>query len=189
MGKRPIAAGKSSYDLIDTTEFFKTIDLKAGMSVLDVACGVGNYSFDMARTIGETGIIYAVDLWEEGVTALKLRAASHGLANISAMVCDVSQKIPVDDQGVDFCLMATVLHDLIADITDRRALNEVKRILKPNGTLAVVEFKKMKGPPGPPEKVRLSPEDLDGILTPLGFKCKDTIDLGPSTYLSLYIRS
>ncbi len=186
MGKRPIAAGKSSYDLIDTTEFFRAIDLREGMSVLDVACGKGNYAFDMARTIGEKGLVYAVDLWEEGITSLKLRAASHDLFNIEAIVCDVSQKIPVKDNRADLCLMATVLHDLISDNTEKGTLGEVLRILKPGGTLAVVEFKKIPGPPGPPEKIRLSPEDLEEILAPFGLKCADTIDLGSFTYLSMF---
>jgi len=50
----------------------------------------------------------------------------------------------------------------------------------------VVEFKKMPGPPGPPEKVRLSPEELLQVLAPLGFQCSETVDLGTVTYLSLF---
>jgi ubiquinone/menaquinone biosynthesis C-methylase UbiE len=82
--------------------------------------------------------------------------------------------------------MATVLHDLIEDGTHHGTLNEIVRVLKPAGQLAVVEFKKMPGPPGPPEKVRLSPEELHDVLAPLGFECRDTVDLGTVTYLSLF---
>jgi ubiquinone/menaquinone biosynthesis C-methylase UbiE len=82
--------------------------------------------------------------------------------------------------------MATVLHDLVEDGTHHGALKEIVRVLKPAGLLAVVEFKKMPGPPGPPEKVRLSPEELLQILVPLGFQYRDTADLGTATYLSLF---
>ena len=68
-------------------------------------------------------------------------------------------------------------------------LDEVKRVMKPGGRLAVVEFKKIPGPPGPPEKVRLSPEDLDRVLSPIGFECYNTVELGPETYLSLFMRT
>jgi ubiquinone/menaquinone biosynthesis C-methylase UbiE len=115
-----------------------------------------------------------------------LKAGSLDLSNIEASVADVGKKIPLDDNSVDICLMATVLHDLIADNTHAGTLKEVGRVLTPSGRLAVVEFKKMPGPPGPPEKVRLSPEALDQVLTPWGFQCRHTVELGAVTYLSIF---
>lgn len=186
MAHKPIAAGKSSFDLIDFATFLSTVDLNGKIVFLDVACGIGNYAIEIARQIQETGIVHAFDLWEEGIAKLKLKAGSLGLENIDAAVCDVSRKIPLGDHSVDICLMATVLHDLIEDGTHHATLKEIARVLKPAGQLAVVEFKKMPGPPGPPEKVRLSPEVLLRVLEPLGFECRDTIDLGAVTYLSLF---
>ena len=186
MAHKPIAAGKSSFDLIDFTAFLSALDLGKETVFLDVACGIGNYAIEMARQMRETGTVHALDLWEEGIAKLRLKAGSLGLDNIDAAVCDVSRKIPLTDHSVDICLMATVLHDLIEDGTHPGALKEVLRVLKPAGQLAVVEFKKMPGPPGPPEKVRLSPEELARVLAPLGFQCRDTVDLGAVTYLSLF---
>ncbi len=186
MSPKPIAAGKSSFDLIDFATFLSAVDLRGEIVFLDVACGIGNYAIEVARQIREMGTVHALDLWEEGITKLRLKAGSLGLENIDAVVCDVSKKIPLDDHSVDICLMATVLHDLVEDGTHHGALKEIVRVLKPTGLLAVVEFKKMPGPPGPPEKVRLSPEELLQILEPPGFQCRDTVDLGAVTYLSLF---
>jgi ubiquinone/menaquinone biosynthesis C-methylase UbiE len=186
MSPKPIAAGKSSFDLIDFATFLSAVDLGGEIVVLDVACGIGNYAIEIARQIREAGTVHALDLWEEGIIKLKLRAGSLGLENIDATVCDVSKKIPLDDHRVDICLMATVLHDLIEDGTHHETLKEVVRVLKPAAQLAVVEFKKMPGPPGPPEKVRLSPEALKLVLEPLGFQCAATVDLGTVTYLSVF---
>ena len=65
---------------------------------------------------------------------------------------------------------------------------EVKRVLKQSGTLALVEFKKMDGPPGPPIGIRLSPEELDAMLGPYGFANVETTEVGPYHYLSMYKR-
>lgn len=186
MPHKPIAAGKSSFDLIDFATFLSVLDLNGEIVFLDVACGIGNYAIEIARQIREKGTVHALDLWEEGIIKLRLKAGSLGLENIDATVCDVSQKIPLDDHSVDICLMATVLHDLIEDGTHHGTLNEIVRVLKPAGRLVVVEFKKMPGPPGPPEKVRLSPEELNQVLAPLGFQCRNTVELGAVIYLSLF---
>jgi ubiquinone/menaquinone biosynthesis C-methylase UbiE len=186
MSPKPIAAGKSSFDLIDFATFLSTVDLGGEIVFLDMACGIGNYAIEIARQIRGTGTVHAFDLWEEGITKLRLKAGSLGLENIDATVCDVSKKIPLDSHSVDICLMATVLHDLVEDGTHFGCLKEIVRVLKPAGQLAVVEFKKMPGPPGPPEKVRLSPEELARVLAPLGFQCRDTVDLGTVTYLSVF---
>jgi len=186
MSHKPIAAGKSSFDLIDFATFMSTVDLSGEIVLVDVACGIGNYAIEIARQIRAAGTVHAFDLWEEGIIKLKLKAGSLGLENIEATVCDVSRKIPLGTDTVDICLMATVLHDLIEDGTHKGALDEIVRVLKPAGRLAVVEFKKMPGPPGPPEKVRLSQDELLRILTPMRFHCLDTVDLGTVTYLSVF---
>jgi len=63
---------------------------------------------------------------------------------------------------------------------------EVARILKPEGKLAIIEFKKIEGPPGPPLHIRLSQEEVDDFLSPFGFQLEKTEDIGPYHYLSIY---
>jgi ubiquinone/menaquinone biosynthesis C-methylase UbiE len=186
MPNQPTAAGKSSFDLIDVNAFLDTLSLRRDIVFLDVACGVGNYAIEIARRMQGTGSVQALDLWEEGIATLRSRADELNLKNIEATVCDVSKHIPLQDRCVDLCLMATVLHDLIDDGIHEGALREIVRVLKPEGRLAVVEFKKMPGPPGPPEHIRLSPEALRQVLEPPGFKCRHSIELGAVTYLSLF---
>jgi ubiquinone/menaquinone biosynthesis C-methylase UbiE len=84
--------------------------------------------------------------------------------------------------------LSTHTEVIIADGTHEATLNEVMRVVKPSGRLAVIEFKKMPGPPGPPEKVRLSPEALDQVLAPRRLQCQRTVELGTVTYLSLFSR-
>jgi ubiquinone/menaquinone biosynthesis C-methylase UbiE len=82
--------------------------------------------------------------------------------------------------------MATVLHDLVADNTDDGTLKEVARVLKPGGRLAVVEFKKIDGPPGPPIGIRLSPRQTEARLRPYGFTLTATHDIGAYHYVTLF---
>ena len=184
--KKPTGAGKSSFDLLDVDALFRELDLKKGLSFLDVACGRGAYCLKASAIIGSTGTVYAVDLWQEGIEELKARAIEENALNIKAVVSDVGRRIPVDDHLVDTCLVATVLHDFVADRIAQKVLPEVVRVLKPNGLLAVVEFKKLDGPPGPPRHIRLAPEAVEDLLAPYGFSKGRFTDLGPYNYLMMF---
>lgn len=185
---KPRGAGKSSFGLIDTAKFFREIDLKKGTTFLDVACGWGAYSLAAADRVGQDGQVYAVDLWEGGLSSLRKEADAKGIKNLATFVSNVAQNIPLENDCVDVCLMATVLHELVADKVEQQVLKEIVRVMKSESTLAIVEFHKKKGPSGPPKPVRLSPQEVDQMLSAYGFQQKRYTDIGPDNYLQLFTR-
>jgi ubiquinone/menaquinone biosynthesis C-methylase UbiE len=184
---KPPGAGKSSYDLIDPGVLWAELDLPQGITFLDLGCGQGNYSLAAASRIGPYGVVYAVDLWEEGIAALKARAAREGLANLRPLAAEAGQ-IPIESRSVDVGLMATVLHDLVEAGTAAGALAEVTRVIKAGGRLAIVEFHKIDGPPGPPRHIRLDPAEVEALMAPYGFARQQTVALGPYNYLITFIK-
>ncbi|MCW7753573.1 class I SAM-dependent methyltransferase [Desulfobotulus sp. H1] len=188
MKAMPIAAGKSSFSLVDTQRLKEALGPLDGMVILDAACGAGNYTLALARWAGLHSRIYAVDLWEEGVFELRQRIRDAGASYIQAMVADLSQGTTLAAESVDLCLAATVLHDLVADGTIDGMMKAVARTLKCEGRLAVVEFDKKPGPPGPPEAIRLSPEELTALVVPFGFTLDEIRPVGDSLYLAVFRR-
>ncbi len=182
----PIGAGRSSFELIDTALLFSKLKLREGMIFLDLACGKGLYAIAVAEAMGEKGRVYAVDLWEEGIADLRKEISARGLKNVTAIVADVSKKIPLEDKQVDLCLMTTVLHDLAQVRAHEGALREVRRILKPEGILAIIEFEKIDGPPGLPLHIRLNPEEVERMVDGYGFKKRGTQPVGPYNYLMVF---
>ena len=154
-----------------------------------MVCGRGAYSLNASEIVGSAGTVYAVDLWQEGIENLKAGAVEENALNIEAFVSDAGRHIPVDEQVVDVCLMATVLHDFVEDQISKEVLHEVVWALKPDGLLAIVEFKKIDGPPGPPVHIQLSPEAVGDMLGPYGSTKERLVEIGPYNYLMLFKKS
>jgi ubiquinone/menaquinone biosynthesis C-methylase UbiE len=184
MVEHPPGAGKSSFDLIDGDLLFRKLALKSTDVLLDLGCGRGNYTFAAANHIFSDGAIHAVDLWAEGVAAVETRAREESRHQIRTHRLDDDDALPLADDSVDHCLLATVLHDMVVAGKHGSALAEIVRVLKPGGQLAIVEFEKIDGPPGPPRHIRLAPADVEGLLAPLGFSGGDTTPLSPQLYLT-----
>lgn len=185
MSDKPVAAGKSSFDLLDRERTFAIIDLKPNSSFLDLACGIGRYSLAIGRSIGDQGTVYAVDLWQEGIEALKQKIAAQNIKNIKAILADITKQLPLEDNSIDSCLMATILHD-IPESDRNSTMQEVSRVVKPGGMLNIIEFKKIDKGPGPPISIRMAEEDLEALVARHGFMKVAGSEVGEYNYLIKY---
>lgn len=169
MEKTLKGVGKSSFDLLNPQTFLEALDLRGGEAAADLGCGAGNYAIALAQRL-PAGRVVGIDLWEGGVDRLLQRARDLNLPHVQGWVADISENLPLRDGEVDLILMATVLHDLVEDGTASQTLAEVRRVLGPQGRLAVVEFRRGAGPPGPPDRVRITPQGVDELLAAQGFR-------------------
>lgn len=114
--------------------------IKKEMKVLDIGCGMGYFSLPIARLLGDSGRVIAVDLQEKMLKSLKKRAEKAKLTNkIEARLC-AEKSLKIDDisGGIDFVLVFAVVHE----VPDKeRLFNEINRALKPGGKLLIAEPK------------------------------------------------
>jgi ubiquinone/menaquinone biosynthesis C-methylase UbiE len=104
--KKPKGAGKSSFELINRNTLTEVLPVKPAAVVLDLACGRGAYSLFLSEIVGEHGLVYAVDLWEEGLMALEDQIAANGIQNIMPLLADATREIDIDEYSVDLIIMA-----------------------------------------------------------------------------------
>jgi len=182
MAERPPAAGKSSFDLIDEKKLFSLIDMPHKSTVVDLACGTGRYSIEISKIREAHHNIYAIDLWVEGINALNQFISDNNITNIHTIVADISKKIPLETASADMCLLATVLHDLSKEAQDT-TMREVHRVLKPEGIVMIIEFKKIDKGPGPPLNIRLSEQDVENLTVKHEFEKISCDEVGEFNYL------
>jgi len=188
MSMVPKEAGKSSFDLIDQQQFLGALPASGVDFILDLGCGVGNYLFPLAGHYPEAGKLVGIDVWEEGIDILNRRALDLVMPRVQGVKASGLDMDFITDAQVDLLLMATVLHDLAERGDETAALTEASRVLRPGGTLTVVEFKKVEARPGPPVSIRISGSQLAAMVRPFGFAGGSISDIGPHCYVSNFTR-
>ncbi len=120
----------------DPAAILERIGIQPGMRVLELGPGPGFFTPEAARRVGPAGRLDCVDIEPALVEKLQTKVRRLGLDNVEARVGD-ARALPFDDDAFDVVILITVL----AEIPDRvKALREIRRVLKPGGTLSVTEF-------------------------------------------------
>jgi len=109
--------------------------VKEGMTVLDVGCGVGFFSIEMAEMVGEAGKVIAADLQEGMLECLREKIKGTGVeGRITVHKCG-EDKIGVSE-SIDFILMFYVVHEVKKK---EEFFNEIVTMLRPGGQVLIVE--------------------------------------------------
>ncbi len=110
----------------------KDAGIKSGFHVLDFGCGPGGYILPLAKIIGESGKIYALDINPQAIRSVEALISSKGLAKVETIVSDGATRLA--DASLDVVLLYDVLHHLQKPAV---ILGELHRVLKPEGFLSM----------------------------------------------------
>lgn len=114
----------------------RQLELRPGMVVLDMGCGPGRLTLPLAREVGPTGKVVAVDIQAGMLQRLRDKARTAGLANIE-FIRAAAGEAGLQRDCFDRALLVTVL----GEIPDRgAALKEIMTALKPGGILSLTEI-------------------------------------------------
>jgi ubiquinone/menaquinone biosynthesis C-methylase UbiE len=107
--------------------------LKEGFTVVDYCCGPGRYVPPTSRRIGDSGKIFAVDVHEMALEAVRKRIDAHRLTNVEPVLAG-----PYSCEVPDKSAHAIYLLDAIHMIRDTsRFLAELHRVARPDAFLIV----------------------------------------------------
>jgi len=112
--------------------------VKPSMTVLDLGCGFGYASVPLAEMVGPNGRVISVDVEPRVLDKLKRRARRAGVEDrIDTRACEATElSLPEYDGEVDLVTVIHTLHEL-HDLPG--FLEHVKKLLKPDGRLFVIE--------------------------------------------------
>jgi len=188
MTEKHVHHGRSSRDILSAGEVLKATELKMGDIFLDAGCGDGYISIGASNIVGDNGKIFALDVYPESIETVKNEIKKRDLNNIEAIVADVTDAIPLNENSVDSVLMANVLHGFVEGGEVGKVMANISKVLKPDGIFTIVEFRKVESTFGPPFNVRLSPDEVINILKDYGFDIEDSYEIGEYHYIVMGVK-
>lgn len=130
---------------------YRTLEpiLTQGMSVLDVGCGTGAISKDIAKTVGNSGKVLGIDNTEKFIESGKATYGS--MKNLELIHCDIFDFVP--HQKFDLIVSARTLQWLS---NPKAALLKMKSLLTPNGIISILDYNhnNLEWNPEPPESMQ-----------------------------------
>jgi ubiquinone/menaquinone biosynthesis C-methylase UbiE len=148
-----------------------------------LGCGTGYFTLPASQII-KNGLIYAIDIQTEMLETLHKKLKKRSTNNIHLVRSEL-HKLPIKCESLDIALLINALHEL----QDKQSiLEEICRILKDNGKILVVDWKKEATQEkfGPPLQERISMIQAQRILENKYFKLIRKFSAGPHHYGLLF---
>jgi len=163
---------------LNPNEVLKQLKLKESMTAADFGCGSGGWVIPLAKKLKE-GKIYAIDILEEPLSALRARTKLEKILNVETIQSNIEAKAgsTLLDSSCDLVLMT----NLLFECEDKKlVLEEGKRVLKKGGKILVVDWKKDN--PLTKEIEKVSFEEVKKIAKELNLKLEKEFEAGTYHY-------
>jgi len=163
-------------------EVLAALALPPGAKVADVGSATGYFAVRLARAVPQ-GRVYGVDIEPDMARYLAERARREGLGNLTPIhAAPDDARLP---EPVDLVLVVNTYHH----IGEREAyFRRLLGALTPQGRLVIIDFK-LGQPMGPPERHRLTPEQVRQELQAAGYRFAGEHGFLPNQYFLVFSRA
>lgn len=164
----------------DINLILNKITIKEGDAVAEFGCGhFGYFVFPVAKSIGKSGVVYAIDILPSVIEEIKKQALTNNLSQIKPLWSnlEIFKGTKIEASSVDTVLMINVLSQ---SEKKTEIIREAVRILKNGGKLLIVDWKTDSSLFGPKPEYRLNIEALKQVAPKLGLNIIEEFEVGIS---------
>jgi len=174
--------------LFDISAILNKIAVDDRQHIAELGCGnFGFFVFPLAKLVGRSGKVYAVDILKTTLEEIKKRAMRENLPQIIPVWSnlEIYKATNIETSSLDNALLVNVLHQSEKRI---EIIREATRLLKRNGKLLIIEWNSSLSPLGPESVKRVKLEALKIAVTKLGLDIKEEFSAGPYHYGLILIK-
>jgi predicted methyltransferase len=171
--------GREVYD--KRKQIVAAAHLRKGAAVADVGAGTGLYTMLFSEAVGPTGTVYAVEISPRFLEYLPQRAKKAGARNVK-VVRGTPTSLELPASSVDLVFLCDTYHHFDKP---RENLASIRKALRPDGELMVVDFKREPGKTAAwiNEHVRAGQPEVTAEIEAAGFTKVEELPLLKENYV------
>jgi ubiquinone/menaquinone biosynthesis C-methylase UbiE len=159
-------------------EVVRALGLRPGDTVGEIGAGPGYFTLRLARAVGPSGRVLAVDVVPELMAVLRQRLEAAGLGNVTPILAEPRDP-HLPEAGCDLVLVVDSFHHF----PDGTAyLGGLASRLRPGGRIVNLAFHKREMPVGPPVENKVSREEFLAAAQEAGLAVVEEKDFLPYQY-------
>jgi ubiquinone/menaquinone biosynthesis C-methylase UbiE len=159
-------------------EVVRALGLRPGDTVGEIGAGPGYFTLRLARAVGPSGRVLAVDVVPELMAVLRQRLEAAGLGNVTPILAEPRDP-HLPEAGCDLVLVVDSFHHF----PDGTAyLGGLASRLRPGGRIVNLDFHKREMPVGPPVENKVSREEFLAAAQEAGLAVVEEKDFLPYQY-------
>ena len=168
---------------LDPPAMIARLGLHHGMHVADLGSGTGLFTIELARAVGPTGRVFALDQSDEMRQAMLAKELP---PTIRVMAVDLHHDLPLPEGSLDCCFISFVLHEITPP---EHMITQMHHVLRHGGKVAILEFRdEAPEGTGPPKPRRIGEEKLTAMVTEHGFESPEILWQNDREYLLVATR-
>lgn len=121
----------------------RKLAIHRGAKALDVACGTGDWTLALAKSVGSSGHVTGLDFTQEMLDVAAQKVDKLDLRQTIDLVRGDAMALPFQDNAFDVATIGFALRN-VADIA--QVLSEMKRVVRPGGWVVSLELSKPESP-------------------------------------------
>ncbi len=155
---------RDSYQKPD--EVVAALKLEEGEAIADIGAGSGYFTFRFSKAVSDGGKVFAVDINPDMIRHMNRRSRDLGTTNVVTILAEEDDPL-LPDQSIDRVFICDTWHHIG---NQESYLELIKRALKPDGQVIMVDYKKTELPVGPPVHMKIASSDLVTQMEKAGFQ-------------------
>lgn len=163
-------------------QIIEALQLEEGDVIADIGAGGGYFTVWFSKQVGKTGHVYAVDVQDIMITRLKERIKTQKLDNVTVMKGTFESPL-LPAKTIDIAFFSSVYKEIDNRVSYMKA---VRRTLRPDGRVAVIEFYRDRGLIGPEIGDRLYESQVIREMKQAGFSLIRRFEFLPREYFLLF---
>ena len=167
-------------------EIVRETDAQPGMVLADIGAGTGLFTLLFSREVGAKGRVIAVDIAPEFIENILRRAEQKGVGNIEGVV-NSERDVGLAEATIDRAFICDTYHHFEFP---QDTLASIRRALKPDGELVVVDFRKEPGVSSAwvMGHVRTDTRQVIGEIEAAGFRLTEQLDFMRGQYFLRFVK-